>query len=716
MTDSKEVLKNIDIMSVLNDAELDQLYAHMKHSRYNNGQALFNQGDIGEEMFIILSGKISVSVMTSDGGMIEVAVLGTGQFLGEMSIFDNAPRSAACIIVEDAELLSLSRDSFFDLIHNYPETAIKILYRMLNTTVERLNKTGSFLSDMVKWGEKARKRAVTDEFTGLYNRRFLDDSLEDFIAKASLSSEPLSVVMADLDHFGTFNNEHGESAGDNIILKASYIFKSVFRENDILARYGGDEFTFILPDTAAETALKLCEKALSDLRRIDIPDKAKGSVNKITASIGIASYPDHVRNSAEIMESADKAVYTAKEWGRDKAVVYSREGRINKTKIATIKEKNMIVANLAGQIDRGETFLVLGHRNPDEDCAASIISISLLLIKFGKKVTVYVKPGFKNKFSFLYKIGKYNSIEFITDDSKAADFYSSIISVDTPKKSMIEMGAKIKSLLNNDDIIRIEFDHHLGADSGYIGSKNYSLVDEASSACELIGFFALKLLDRKELLQKYHISELFTRNFVLSVITGVISDSKMGKYLKSNRERWFYNYFSSLFSDLLFNKTDSGSGNFSTMEDVFNELEKLSEEEDSCYAYISKKIRKSAYIHYITLSGSDMDYLYDKYPDEVIVTVARYAADILSEKSGFLSLVSYYDNPEKSDLLQFRMRRNQNYRLLDLRDVIERFNIEDGGGHPGAVGFRMPSGNIDDIEVYVEKLIVETEKMIKNHQ
>ena len=109
-------------------------------------------------------------------------------------------------------------------------------------------------------------------------------------------------------------------------------------------------------------------------------------------------------------------------------------------------------------------------------------------------------------------------------------------------------------------------------------------------------------------------------------------------------------------------------------------------------------------------------YLYEKYPGEVIVTVARYAANILSEKSGYLSLISYYDNPDISDLVQFRMRRNQNFRMLDLRDVIEKFNIEDGGGHPGAVGFRMPSGNMDDIEVYVQTLISESELMIDNQK
>ncbi len=713
MKENIALLKKIDILSELEDEEIKQLYSLMRQVNPEAGRAIFNQGDPGNEMYVILSGSISISVETSAGGMVEVAVLGSGQFLGEMSIFDNAPRSATCIVKENAELLSFSKDDFFDLIHNYPETSIKILHRMLNTTIERLNKTGSFLSDMVKWGEKARKRAVTDEFTSLYNRRFLDDSLEDVFAKASLTSEPLSLVMTDLDNFGTLNKEYGESVGDSIILAAAEIFKSVFREDDILARYGGDEFTFILPNTEADAALKLCEKAAGRLRMIDLLKKKKGSIKKVTASIGVASYPDHADSCEKLMEMADKAVYTAKEWGRDKVVVYSSEGRINKTKIATVREKNNIIERITDVFTDGDSFLVLGHRNPDEDCAASIIAVSLLLRKFGKTVTVYVKTGFQNKFSFLYNIGKYNSIKFIDADDEAEEKYDSVIIVDTPKKAMIEMGPVIGSLFDNLEIPKIEFDHHLGADSGYTGDKNYSLVDEASSACELIGYYALKLNDRKDLLEKFGIDDLFTRNFVLSVITGIISDSKMGKYLKSNREKWFYRYFSSLFNELLFDKTDSGSGNFSTMEDVFSELEKLSEEEDLCFRYISGKIKKTEYFQYAVLTAEDMDYLYRNFPDEVIVTVARYSADILAENSGHLSLFVYFDNPDRSDLVQFRIRRNKDYRKLDLRMLISKFSIENGGGHPGAIGFRIERGMIDDIESFSEDFIKNTEDVIR---
>jgi len=262
-------------------------------------------------------------------------------------------------------------------------------------------------------------------------------------------------------------------------------------------------------------------------------------------------------------------------------------------------------------------------------------------------------------------------------------------------------------------IIKVELDHHLEADSGYIGDRDYCLVDEASSTCELIGYFALKLRAKKGFLEKFQMPDLFSRNFVLSVMTGMISDSKMGKYLKSNREKWFYNFFSTLFNDLLVRKTNSSTGNFSTMGDIFNELERLSDEEDECYKYFIKNKRKSDHIGYVIIKSTDAEYLYSRYEQELIITVARYTADVLSEDSGFISLVVYYDKSDISNLIQFRMRRSQEYRKLDLRKVIEKLKIENGGGHPGAVGFRVDRNKIADIEEYTDLIILETEELIK---
>ena len=714
MKNPSEILKQINILSSLSEDEFSLLYSLMRRLDIEPGEILFNEGDKGEELYIVVGGSISISVKVQGGGNVEVAVIKEGHFFGEMSIFDNAPRSATCSAREKTTLLAFNKEDFFDLVGNYPATAIKILYRMLSTTIIRLQETGSFLSDMVTWGENARKRAVTDDFTGLYNRRFLDDALEDNIAKARLSSLPLSLVMVDLDNFGKLNKEYGEETGDQVILSAVPVFREVFRNSDILARYGGDEFTFILPETEPEKALSLCSDAVTKLREIDILKDRKGKIKKVTASIGIASYPLFAETIEELREKADLALYRAKEGGRDSAVLFKGAPAGVKKKIATIAGKKRIVSRITEAVDSNSNFLLVGHKNPDEDCVSSMIAFALLLAKLNKNASVVIRKEHQNKFPYLINIGKYNSIKFIESDRDITLPDSVIISVDTPKPSMTDCPDSVVKMISDPGIIKIEIDHHLGADSGYIGDYGYCLVDEASSACELIGYFALKLTAAREILEKYHVSDLLSRNFVLSVITGMISDSKMGKYLKTNREKWFYNYFSSLFNDLLYKKTDTGSGNFSTMEDVFAELEKLSEEEDSCYRYLSERKKSSAKIGYIILSPEEMEYLYSRYSNEIIVTVARYAADVLAEESGFISLVVYHDNPEKSSLVQFRMRRNHDYRDLDLRKVIERFKIENGGGHPGAVGFRIPAEEAGDVRLFAEKIISGTEKMMGN--
>ena len=97
---------------------------------------------------------------------------------------------------------------------------------------------------------------------------------------------------------------------------------------------------------------------------------------------------------------------------------------------------------------------------------------------------------------------------------------------------------------------------------------------------------------------------------------------------------------------------------------------------------------------------------------DTIVTVARYSADYLAEESGLLSLVAYYDDKEDSGLIQFRIRRSHSFKTLDLRSILEVFNIKNGGGHPGAIGFRVPAEEIPDLQKYVEFLVKGIEKMI----
>lgn len=385
---------------------------------------------------------------------------------------------------------------------------------------------------------------------------------------------------------------------------------------------------------------------------------------------------------------------------------------MQKKPIQSIAEKNRIIGNIVDAIISREHFLMIGHRNPDDDCIASMVAFSLILEKFDKDAIIFLKGPVHEHFQYLLNICKYNSIRIqnsLNHDEKLID---TIVVCDTPKLSMVEKDEGLEKLFNNKDVLVVEFDHHMGADSTYIGHEGYRLVTEASSAAELIGHLAFKLNRRTDLLSQYQIGDLFSRNVVLAILTGIIGDSKMGQLLKSSREKRYYQIFSGIFNNLLARETTKDT-NFSNMRELFSELLRLSKKEETCYHYFLERKKLSSSIGWVALKESDMQHLYNTCDGETIVSVARAIADTLAEESGKISLVVYYDNPSESDLVQFRMRRAQNFKTYDLRNVLELFDIENGGGHEGAIGFRLKKEDLADLDTFIEKLLAGVEQAIR---
>jgi diguanylate cyclase (GGDEF)-like protein len=317
---SAGLLQSVDILSHLTADELEIFQRFLVEVTCDPGEAVFHQGDEGRDLYIVGEGRVAIRVRAPEGADVDVAELGPGDFFGEMSIFEDAPRSATCAMVDGGRLYRLRKEDFFSLMDQHPRTAIKVMYRMVNITTGRLTKTSSFLSGLVQWGEGARRRAITDDLTGLYNRRYLDAVLEQQIAEAKVKNATFSLIMMDLDRFHAINDAYGQQFGDALIAAVAPPLRAALDDEAIAARYGGDEFTVIVPGRSADEALRSAEAIRSAVEALEF--SGPEGVVRVTSSQGVAEFPRHGSTLEAIKEAADSALYRAKESGRNRATIY----------------------------------------------------------------------------------------------------------------------------------------------------------------------------------------------------------------------------------------------------------------------------------------------------------------------------------------------------------------------------------------------------------
>lgn len=173
--------------------------------------------------------------------------------------------------------------------------------------------------------EELKRLTITDPLTGLANRRYLSERLKNELARAERYNHPLSLLMLDLDGFKACNDTRGHLFGDGILRTiADTLFQTV-RSMDIVARYGGDEFIVVLPETAESLARDIAERIRGNIMR-KVPVRNGGDdteTHMLTASIGIVCYPEHGKTSEQLLENVDQALYRAKKMGKNRTEVFS---------------------------------------------------------------------------------------------------------------------------------------------------------------------------------------------------------------------------------------------------------------------------------------------------------------------------------------------------------------------------------------------------------
>ena len=170
--------------------------------------------------------------------------------------------------------------------------------------------------------EEALRLSRFDSMTGLHSRDYFMSELEQEILRASRTGRPFAVAMLDLDGLKAANDRFGHDWGDNLLRAVADVLRGDIRVTDVAARYGGDEFVLMLPETDLAGAILVAEKVRVDISRVALPHN--GAVVRTSASIGIVTFADDGRTSAELMRRADLAMYEAKRRGRDQIVRFAR--------------------------------------------------------------------------------------------------------------------------------------------------------------------------------------------------------------------------------------------------------------------------------------------------------------------------------------------------------------------------------------------------------
>ncbi|MHB9092575.1 MAG: sensor domain-containing diguanylate cyclase [Chloroflexota bacterium] len=169
-----------------------------------------------------------------------------------------------------------------------------------------------------------RDQAIRDPLTGLFNRRYMEETLERELYRCARATRPLSVVMLDVDHFKRFNDLHGHGAGDAVLAALGNYLRTHVRREDIACRFGGEEFALILPDADLEAACGRAEEICLGLRQLALQYRDQPLTN-VSVSLGVAAFPQHAGSAEGVMRAADEALYAAKSAGRDQVVVAAAE-------------------------------------------------------------------------------------------------------------------------------------------------------------------------------------------------------------------------------------------------------------------------------------------------------------------------------------------------------------------------------------------------------
>jgi len=325
LSDIASFLSTVPACAGMSGLELNTLAAFLEPLRLAPSEILFREGEGGSAMYFVRTGSMGAWVMEDEMTRREVYEFLPGSHLGEMAIAEGSVRSATAYAKTEVSLLALDALDFHRLVWEHPGLAVKLLGNMARNLAAWLDEAADYLGDLARWGENARRKAVVDESTGLFNRRFLEEAIRAREGRGIDARRPCALVAFDLDRFHDVNENLGNPAGDAVIAQIGALVQSMAStagfEGIVPARLSGDEFSILLPDATKEEATAFAEGLRLAIEELFIEFRAgPGAVTKrlsITASFGIAEAPRDAYDGQSLVACADGALAQAKAEGRN---------------------------------------------------------------------------------------------------------------------------------------------------------------------------------------------------------------------------------------------------------------------------------------------------------------------------------------------------------------------------------------------------------------
>lgn len=314
ITDDEAMLKKINLFQYVAPESISAYLEKCPEKKLQIGEVLLSPQKRNEHIYILITGELAVHLDSLDSPPL--TIIETGECVGEISIIDSLAPSAYVIAVQESVVLELNQKIVWAMINSSHTIAKNLLYILSS----RVRHGHSVISDNFEVQKELQHYAMVDGLTGLYNRRWFDEMFKRQFKRCQTDETDLSVILLDIDNFKSFNDRFGHLVGDLVLSKISAEMLGSLRSCDTLARFGGEEFIIVLPDTLLSESLIIAERIRLSISQLSIQDNAKNLLPTVTISLGVSKLTA-IDTEESLIKKADDALYKAKEQGRNRIQV-----------------------------------------------------------------------------------------------------------------------------------------------------------------------------------------------------------------------------------------------------------------------------------------------------------------------------------------------------------------------------------------------------------